>query len=186
MQVFPWLQYAEKFFVRQIKDKQYIHFVKEQLWKGVHHNDNKAVYRYIVSSDIDVNSIGEEVLKVYTINTHVNKSAKAGEHCYWFNCIVGNSEEKTSSSDCNSLYKSRDISEGCSLLHVACQNADIGTVELLLQYGANINISDSKGRTPLHYCIIGKKSATARMLLMRCLFDSALLEPNTILLFFFH
>lgn len=68
------------------------------------------------------------------------------------------------------LLTDQGISEGCSLLHLACQTADIGMVELLLQYGANINVLDSNGRTPLHYCIMRGKSAIAKMLLMRLVF----------------
>ena len=43
-------------------------------------------------------------------------------------------------------------------------------VELLLQYGANINASDRKGQTPLHYCAINGKSSIAKVLIMRCVF----------------
>lgn len=57
--------------------------------------------------------------------------------------------------------------EGCPLLHLACETADIGMLELLLQYGANINASDAKGQTPLHRCILGGKAALVKMLLTR-------------------
>lgn len=60
-----------------------------------------------------------------------------------------------------------ETSSDCSLLHLACLSADIGMVELLLQYGAKINATDSKGRTPLHHCIISRRYAIARLLLMR-------------------
>ncbi|CAI0548059.1 unnamed protein product [Linum tenue] len=60
-----------------------------------------------------------------------------------------------------------ELSDNCSLLHLACLNTDIGMVELLLQYGANVNAFDSKNQTPLHHCIMGKRSAIARLLLMR-------------------
>lgn len=57
--------------------------------------------------------------------------------------------------------------EGCTLLHIACETADIGMVELLLQYGANINATDMRGRTPLHRCILKGRSIIARLLLSR-------------------
>lgn len=89
-----------------------------------------------------------------------------------FHCFAGDSK-KSSSSLLNSLYGNEDQlieynPKTCSLLHLACQTADLGMVELLLQYGANINVADSKGQTPLHYCVMGGNAAVAKMLLMRC------------------
>lgn len=57
--------------------------------------------------------------------------------------------------------------EGCSLLHLACQTADIGMIELLLQYGANVNALDLKGRTPLHHCVLKGRHSLAKLLLSR-------------------
>ncbi|KAF3775260.1 ADP-ribosylation factor GTPase-activating protein [Nymphaea thermarum] len=57
--------------------------------------------------------------------------------------------------------------EGCSLLHLACHTADIGMIELLLQYGAKINASDAKCRTPLHHSILEGHNATAKLLVSR-------------------
>jgi len=43
--------------------------------------------------------------------------------------------------------------DGSTLLHVSCQNADFPSVSLLLdELGALINISNSNGDRPLHYC----------------------------------
>ena len=61
-------------------------------------------------------------------------------------------------------------SEGLSLLHVACQSADLGMAELLLQYGANVNAVDRKGHTALHLCAIEGKSELARLFLSRYAF----------------
>ena len=89
-----------------------------------------------------------------------------------FVCFAGHSLNKPSASYVRSLNGSEDqlrkeFSDGCSLLHLACLTADIGMVELLLQYGANINAADSKGRTPLHHCVINQRSEIAKLLLMR-------------------
>ncbi|XP_022725761.1 ADP-ribosylation factor GTPase-activating protein AGD3-like isoform X4 [Durio zibethinus] len=50
-------KYAEKLFVRKPKDKQHRHSVAQQIWEGVHANDKKAVYRYIVNCEADVNAV---------------------------------------------------------------------------------------------------------------------------------
>ncbi|PPD96684.1 hypothetical protein GOBAR_DD06285 [Gossypium barbadense] len=39
--------------------------------------------------------------------------------------------------------------------------------ELLLQYGANVNASNSSGHTPLHLCILSEKYAIVKLLLTR-------------------
>lgn len=54
---FPLLQYAEKLFVRRIKDNQHHTLVAQRVWESVRINDKKGVYRYIVNSDVGVNSI---------------------------------------------------------------------------------------------------------------------------------
>ncbi|GMY15213.1 ADP-ribosylation factor GTPase-activating protein AGD1-like isoform X1 [Fagus crenata] len=139
-------KYAEKAFVRK-KDDQDLLSVAEQVWGSVRGNDKKAVYRQIVNSGADVNAIHGQA-------------------------VFSDSSDKPSSSNLNSPQKSEDqltehVSEHCSLLHLACLTADVGMVELLLQYGANINASDSRGRTPLHYCSISRRTASAKMLLTR-------------------
>ena len=60
-----------------------------------------------------------------------------------------------------------DDLDGCTLLHLACEAADIGMLELLLQYGANINAMDPRGQTPLHRCILKGKAELAKLLFTR-------------------
>jgi len=57
--------------------------------------------------------------------------------------------------------------DGCTLLHLACETADIGMIELLLQYGASINVTDSRGQTPLHRCILKGRTTSVKLLLTR-------------------
>ncbi|KAJ1443077.1 Pleckstrin-like proteiny domain [Sesbania bispinosa] len=110
-----------------------------QIWEAVRANDKKAVYRYIVNSDIDVN-----------LGTH------------WTGPLIG-SLNSVGTKDGQAM----DYLDGCTLLHLACETADIGMLELLLQYGANINATDLRGQTPLHRCILKGKSTFARLLLSR-------------------
>lgn len=167
------MQYAEKAFVLKIKDNQHLLSVAEQMWGCVRANDKKAVYRHIVSSEAVVNAIHGQALRSTSITLAKVMHLEEQESIdHKFDCIAGNSSGKPSSSSPNSKRKSEDQLtenrlEDCSLLHMACQTADIGMVELLLQYGADINASDSRGRTPLHYGIITGRSAIVKMLLTR-------------------
>lgn len=78
----------------------------------------------------------------------------------------------SSSSNSNISSKGKtqlmeDIQDGSSMLHLACLSNDAGMIELLLQYGADVNAIDSSGRTPLHHCIMRGKNATAKLLITR-------------------
>ena len=42
---------------------------------------------------------------------------------------------------------------GQSLLHIAAANADLKCVQLLLQYGADVNVKDTNDWTPLHAAV---------------------------------
>lgn len=167
------MQYAEKAFVRKIKDNHHLLSVAEQVWGCVHANDKKAVYHHIVNSEADVNVIhGQALISTSIPLAKVMHLEEQESFDHKFDCIAGNSSDKPSLSSSNSKRKSEDQLtenrlEGCSLLHLACQTADIGMVELLLQYGADINASDLRGQTPLHYCIATGRSVIAKILLTR-------------------
>ncbi|XP_050918398.1 ADP-ribosylation factor GTPase-activating protein AGD2 [Lathyrus oleraceus] len=57
------------------------------------------------------------------------------------------------------------VFRGWSLLHLACHSGITLMVELLLQFGADINMHDYHGRTPLHRCISSGKNSLAKFLL---------------------
>lgn len=167
------MQYAEKIFVNKIKDNQHLLSVAQQVWESVHANDKQAVYHHLICSEANVNAIHGQasfstsltLAKVMRFEEHENLDLK-------FDCFAGDSLDKPFTSYVTPLNKNdkqliKEFSDGCSLLHLACLIADTGMVELLLQYGANINASDSKGQTPLHYCIISRRSTIAKLLLMR-------------------
>lgn len=61
--------------------------------------------------------------------------------------------------------------QGCSLLHVACHIGDSVLLELLLQFGADPNMRDYHGRTPLHHCISSGNHKFAKILLRRYIFN---------------
>lgn len=165
-------QYADKLFVRKPKDTQHLRLLAQQIWEGVRNNDKKAVYRYIVNFEADVNAVYEltstssslTLAKVMRLPEQTNHGPNSSQWTGELSCK--SSESSSSVSAENELLSMEDL-DGCSLLHLACEYADIGMLELLLQYGANVNASDSRGQTPLHRCVLKRKAVAARLLLTR-------------------
>ncbi|KAL5979449.1 hypothetical protein ACLOJK_019353 [Asimina triloba] len=143
------------------------------MWDCVHVNDKQAVYRYIVDSDADVNAlIGQAsfstsltLAKVMLLQEKIGSLLNhSSSH------LSGDSVHKASLSSGSTSDGHHELDvplDGCSLLHLACHNADVGMIELLLQYGANINAPDLKGQTPLHHCILKGRTLFAKLLLSR-------------------
>uniref|UniRef100_A0A7C9CU10 ADP-ribosylation factor GTPase-activating protein AGD3 n=1 Tax=Opuntia streptacantha TaxID=393608 RepID=A0A7C9CU10_OPUST len=166
-------KYAEKLFVRKPKESQHLRLLAQQIWDGVRNNDKKAVYRYIVNFEADVNAVYElassssslTLAKVMLLPEQTSHG-QTTSHC-WTGDLSSKSSESSSHVHAENEVLSMKELDGCSLLHLACEFADIGMLELLLQYGANINASDSGGQTPLHRCILKGKVSAARLLLLR-------------------
>jgi Arf-GAP/coiled-coil/ANK repeat/PH domain-containing protein len=159
--------------------------VAQQIWEAVRANDKKAVYRYIVNSDVDVNAVYEQACNNSLTLAKVMLLQEQANHENGPN-LAGNTLDWSSNGSMN-LAATKEGQpmvnlDGCTLLHIACETADIGMVELLLQYGANINATDLRGRTPLHRCILKGRSIIARLLLSRsvfiCLSSSYLTQLN--------
>lgn len=166
-------KYAEKLFVRKPKDRQYPNLVAQQIWEAVHANDKKAVYRHIVNSEPDVNAVykqascGSNLTLAKVMLLHEQPSLEHSASCL----TGGDSLDRSSSSSlnlgCTSGGQTMEDLDGCTLLHLACETADIGMLELLLQYGAYINATDSRGHTPLHRCVLRGKTVFIKLLLTR-------------------
>ncbi|CAK8579096.1 unnamed protein product [Lathyrus sativus] len=135
-------KYAEKIFICRTEKNSV-----QQILKSICANDKKAVYQHIVKSDMDINAISRQAFTGGSFNAA--------------SLINFNSSSESE----NQLIE--DIQNGSSVLHLACLASDAGMVDLLLQYGADINACDSRGRTPLHYCITRGKPAAAKVLLVR-------------------
>ncbi|MCD7462431.1 ankyrin repeat and PH [Datura stramonium] len=136
-------EYAEKSFVHKVADSRHLLSVAQQLLEGVRKNDKKTVYRLIVVYQADVNAVYGQA----SIGTDSSSSLNP----------QSGSEDRSSD----------EFLDGCSLLHLACQTADIGMVELLLQHGASINACDSRGQTPLHHSFFRGRTEIAKLLLSR-------------------
>ncbi|KAJ0100834.1 hypothetical protein Patl1_05541 [Pistacia atlantica] len=116
----------------------FFHTMAQQIWDGVRANDKKVVYRHIVNSEADVNAVYEQassnpsltLAKAMLLNeqTSLEHSSR---------CLTGNSSDRSSSSSILNLASTSegqtiDNLDGCTLLHLACETADIGMLELLL------------------------------------------------------
>uniref|UniRef100_A0A0E0AY79 ADP-ribosylation factor GTPase-activating protein AGD3 n=1 Tax=Oryza glumipatula TaxID=40148 RepID=A0A0E0AY79_9ORYZ len=167
-------KYADKEFVRKYSMDEIQ--LAQQMWDNVTANDKRAVYSLIVQSRANVNLVYGEMS--YSSRSTTGRSSQQ-EHSsspsdgspVFFDC---HSHEKVSpreplspASTSSRVDDGDERCEGFSLLHLACHVADVGMVELLLQYGANVNAIDSRGRTPLHQCILKGRHVHAKLLLSR-------------------
>ncbi|XP_064974418.1 ADP-ribosylation factor GTPase-activating protein AGD3-like isoform X4 [Musa acuminata AAA Group] len=167
-------KYAEKLFVHKTADQL---SKAQQMWDSVCANDTKAVYHHIVALDADVNITYRQasINSSLTLeNTILLADQTSVAHDHRSSCLLGKSLQMSSTMSCISSSSTSDIRnevdeclEGFTLLHLACLTSDIGMVELLLQYGANVNSTDFKGRTPLHHCILRGRQLFAKLLLTR-------------------
>lgn len=159
----------------------------QKMWDSVHANDKKAVYYHIVTSNADVNvvygqgSFNSSLTLAKAMLLQEQPTAVPDRNS---SCIAGDSLQKTSTMSSFSSASTNEerteldeCLEGFSLLHLACRTADMGMAELLLQYGANVNSTDFRGRTPLHHCILKGRHLFARLLLSRSISLSLLASP---------
>lgn len=117
-----------------------------------------------------VNTTYDEVASTNLCRSHDHNSQKGsydmekGEHdptaCH----------EKHDPTACHFITNSSEPEkslQGASLLHLACSSDNYVMLELLLQFGADINKLDCRGRTPLHHCICTGNNQLAKFLLRR-------------------
>ncbi|KAJ6849190.1 ADP-ribosylation factor GTPase-activating protein AGD3-like isoform X2 [Iris pallida] len=169
-------KYADKVFIHQPIAERSYQLVAQGMWDSVRSNDKKAVYHHIVTSNADVNAIYGQTSSNATLT--LAKVMLLQEQPRTLDRIAssidnGSQHKASYMSSCSPVSTTDDTSEmdecheGWSLLHLACQTADIGMIELLLQYGANVNTTDLRGMTPLHHCVLRGRHAFAKLLLTR-------------------
>lgn len=170
-------KYAEKAFVQKPMSDQYHLLAAQKIWDSVWGNDKKAVYQHIVSSNADVNAVYEQasfsnsltLAKAMLLQEQTSSifdrssSCNIGESENWASALNSFSSAGTTEN----RGEPDESLEGFSLLHLACQTADLGMVELLLQYGANINAVDKRMMSALHHCILRGRHAFTKLLISR-------------------
>lgn len=153
--------------MRKPKDSQH-QLVAQQIWDAVRSNDKKAVYRLIVNSEAHVNAVLEQASSSSSLTlAKVMLLQEPMGHGHSHSSGTERSSASLLNFGCGGEGMSLEDLDGCTLLHLACETADIGMLELLLQYGANANAVDSRGNMPLHRCIIKGKALNAKLLLSR-------------------
>ncbi|KAG8365716.1 hypothetical protein BUALT_Bualt17G0000900 [Buddleja alternifolia] len=129
------------------------------LWEAVRANNLQEVYRIAIASDVNiVNSTYDDDVGCKLYNDEKQRFHESGKKMM---LDPATCERVKSSGDPGSCL------EGCSLLHLACQNGSLVMLELLLQLGADINKCDFHGRTPLQHCILKGNNEMAKFLLRR-------------------
>lgn len=184
------LQYTEKDFVNRDTEPDLERHMaaSRQLWQSVRNNDKKSAYRLIITSTADVNAIythqdipSPSPLSLSSPDPSLTLAKAIYIHDRQHSMIsipdqpVSSSSSETASSSYGGGRTEMEVGagnevesyEGFSLLHLACREADLGMVELLLQYGANVNSIDARGRAPLHHCILKGRALYAKLLLAR-------------------
>ncbi|KAK8537380.1 hypothetical protein V6N13_042309 [Hibiscus sabdariffa] len=135
------------------------------IWQAVKTDDLREVYRLIAISDFNiVNITFDDVFTIELYHHHVDAQDSS---------LDSKKEDEREQYDPSSCLRIKDSNEsgnclqGCSLLHLACQYGNPVMVELLLQFGADINMRDFHGRTPLLHCISKGNNQLAKLLLRR-------------------
>ncbi|WOL07223.1 ADP-ribosylation factor GTPase-activating protein AGD4 [Canna indica] len=153
-------KYVEKSMIVRETSQSDLPLVNVRIWEAVKANDVKMAYRLLVASDASPNTKYDEVNNELC---HVMGTPR-------YESSVSTEKEQFDPAVCQKIKDSGEPDsclQGCSLLHLACHGGVPVMLELLLQFGADINFQDYHGRTPLHHCICTKNNSLAKYLIRR-------------------
>lgn len=153
-------KYAGKLLVNKVANAPGDRSHSFSIWEAVRDNNLREVYRIIVASEMNIVNLTYDEL--------------VGSNCYdgpgLQKCIHDSKKKQFDPASCEMIKSSSNPGnclQGCSLLHLACHGGDPVMLELLLQFGADINMRDFHGRTPLQHCISKGNNQLAKFLLRR-------------------
>ncbi|XVF03031.1 hypothetical protein REPUB_Repub04eG0225500 [Reevesia pubescens] len=157
-------KYVDKLLIIRDSMQPGVHPNSTNFWQAVKTDNLREVYRLIAISDTNiVNTTFDDVLSIELYHHVIDAQ---------YSSLDSHKEERKQydPSACQRIKDSDDPGnclQGCSVLHLACQCGNPVMVELLLQFGADINMQDFHGRTPLHHCISMENNPLAKHLLRR-------------------
>lgn len=154
------LQYVDKSLIQRETSLSDVSLINVHMWEAVKTKNIQMAYRLLVASDASSNTKFDEVNSelYHTVDRQRDENSVSIEL------------KQSDPTLCPKLHDSGEPEsclQGCSLLHLACHGGDLVMLELLLQFGADINVQDFHGRTPLHHCICAKNDSLAKYLLRR-------------------
>ncbi|XP_059442994.1 ADP-ribosylation factor GTPase-activating protein AGD4-like isoform X2 [Corylus avellana] len=152
-------KYVEKLLVIREVTASGIPSHATNIWHAVKNNNLREVYRLIVMSERNIiNTTFDDVVGV-DLYHHVDaQDLDTMERKQYDPAVCDRIKDSKEPGNCL---------QGCSLLHLACDSGKPLMLELLLQFGAYINMCDFHGRTPLHHCISRGNNPLAKFLLRR-------------------
>ncbi|XP_034201248.1 ADP-ribosylation factor GTPase-activating protein AGD2-like isoform X4 [Prunus dulcis] len=133
------------------------------IWQAVKTCNLQEVYRLIVMSDVNI--IDTTFDNVVSVDLYHHADAQDLESD--FHTMEMKQHDPAACERIKDANEPGNCLQGCSLLHLACDCGNPMMIELLLQFGANINLRDFHGRTPLHRCISSGNNSLAKFLLRR-------------------
>ncbi|KAK8463751.1 hypothetical protein PHAVU_011G032600 [Phaseolus vulgaris] len=142
-------KYVEKSLIIREEDIPENPSVTIKIWQAVQAANVREVYRLVVTSTSNL------------INT------KYGDEVHHAADAEGQQHDPEACLKVEETIETERCFRGWSLLHLACLTDSVLMVELLLQFGADVNMCDYHGRTPLHHCITSGKNKLAKFLLRR-------------------
>ncbi|XP_014493939.1 ADP-ribosylation factor GTPase-activating protein AGD2 isoform X3 [Vigna radiata var. radiata] len=142
-------KYVEKSLMIREEDIPNNPSVSVRIWQAVQAVNVREVYRLVVTSESNM------------INT------KYGDEVPHAAEAEGQQHDPEACLKVEETIETERCFRGWSLLHLACHTDSTLMVELLLQFGADVNMCDYHGRTPLHHCITSGKNNLAKFLLRR-------------------
>ncbi|KAK2979936.1 hypothetical protein RJ640_007079 [Escallonia rubra] len=155
--------YVEKQLVSREATASSDSYYATSIWEAVKTNNLREVYRLIATSDVNIVNTTYDALGGVNLH-HDSEDHDLQEGFCDFD------EKRYDPAACQKIKdssKSDNCLQGCSLLHLACQAGYPLMLELLLQFGADINKCDYHRRTPLHHCISAEHNQLAKILLRR-------------------
>ncbi|XP_021811314.1 ADP-ribosylation factor GTPase-activating protein AGD2-like isoform X1 [Prunus avium] len=133
------------------------------IWQAVKTCNLQEVYRLIVMSDVNIIDTTFDNVMGVDLYHHADVQVLESD----FHTMEMKQHDPAACERIKDANEPGNCLQGCSLLHLACDCGNPMMIELLLQFGANINLRDFHGRTPLHRCISSGNNSLAKFLLRR-------------------